>query len=676
MSVVREVPSEREKKSYFCKFCHVACLNSDGLRSHYKEEEHKEMEDAYYGRKHGKPFYSCLQDYITNPMRNEPLIGLQYIIQLYSEVDCKDAFKCTLCKVIGHLYFIMKHIESFKHRKNYLSMEYKHLLPLFTKRQSFYDKNWAVREHAIKVEQQERTLAVNDSKSCTSRIGVKSDFWKYNIKRQEKLEEYNKKLSLFETQKQNVLQYMETLVITSPEEAALVQNLTEELEAAVNVFNLNTKPKHEKSYKRLQSTEGSGGRYSRYSDLYHSKIRSIWYDKEHKPSSSSSRNDEVQSISDKHSATEEGRTRKRSRSRSASKDMLLRVTFSTGSENEAKNANPQEEQQESLTACPVKEQVVSSSHLSETTIATWSNPNVNTDLFQEIRAKRKRKYSTDVAKWESLFASNRPERSPSFFSPGPKSPSLNNTEVFPSVEKKENTRRASLDALSAFTLFSQEEHEPGLASCQPSSDTFSSLQSPGFKPYKGNVFQDKGPQHKPKQVGDKDEELPCSSNAVCNEAGATNVVVMHTEPGQHDDDDDDECKWIPHVTNTQNSKAETSCHQLSDVNANVPQAPKSSSVLDASSEFSGFKACGSRHLDTKTDSQDADPNVLSNTLPSGSFHASGRQLSPEVLQLFKGKDSDSIVNILKTLSPFYPALQELDLEAFAKVLSKTGAITE
>lgn len=259
-----------------------------------------------------------------------------------------------------------------------------------------------------------------------------------------------------------------------------------------------------------------------------------------------------------------------------------------------------------------------------------------------------------MAKWESLFASNRPERSPSFFSPGSKSPSLNNTEVFPSVEKKENTRRASLDALSAFTLFSQEEHEPGLASCQPSSDTFSSLQSPGFKPYKGNVFQDKGPQHKPKQVGDKDEELPCSSNAVCNEAGATNVVVMHTEPGQHDDD---ECKWIPHVTNTQNSKAETSCHQLSDVNANVPQAPKSSSVLDASSEFSGFKACGSRHLDTKTDSQDADPNVLSNTLPSGSFHASGRQLSPEVLQLFKGKDSDSIVNILKTLSPFYPALQ-------------------
>lgn len=42
-------------------------------------------------------------------------------------------------------------------------MEYKHLLPLFTKRQSFYDKNWAVREHAIKVEQQERTLAVNVS---------------------------------------------------------------------------------------------------------------------------------------------------------------------------------------------------------------------------------------------------------------------------------------------------------------------------------------------------------------------------------------------------------------------------------------------------------------------------------------------------------------------------------
>ncbi|XP_073534664.1 uncharacterized protein [Phyllobates terribilis] len=688
-----------ERRAYFCKVCQVACLNSSGLYQHYKDEEHKKMEDAYYGhirlnssssknactffftssetflphlilgQKYGKYSYDSLQDYISCLSRKEPLIGLQYIIQLYREVDCEDAFKCSLCKEIGPLYFIIKHIEGIRHRMTYLSCAYKHLFPLYPKRRmSFYDRCWAVREHAINVEIEERAISVIDSKSCNSRIGVKNDFWKYNLKRQEKLDEYKKKLSASEIQKNNILKYMETLVITTPAEFTLVLDLTEELQAAVNVFNQNTKPRQEKSYKREreQSTDPHEGKYSR-SDFSRSKKRSIWYEKGSRPSSK----DEVRSVSNKYSVTEEGRERKRSRS--ASKDMLLKVTFSTGSENEAKNENVQEHI-DSPTPHPDKEKVGASNNFSETTSSYCEWTNVNTDRVQEIRAKRIRKLSTDVAKWESLFANHRPESSLSAFSCGPKPTPLNEAEVPLSVEKNKNTRRDSLDALSTYTLFSQEEYEHGSAGCPLSSDTLSSLQSPGFKSCQslgimGNVFKDRGPHHKLKQFGDKDQELPCTSNTIFNET--LDVIVMHTEPEQHAD----KFKWISHVTKSnQNSEAVSSCNQLFDGIANVTQAPKSSHILDASSEYSEFKACGSRLLETQTDSQDADSNVLGNTSTTGTVHASGRQLSPEVLQLFKGKDANHIVHMLEKLSPFYPALQELDLEVFAEALSKTGAI--
>ncbi|XP_077125763.1 uncharacterized protein LOC143782314 isoform X3 [Ranitomeya variabilis] len=613
MSGDREKPYERNK-SYFCKVCQVAYLNGSGLYQHYKDEEHKKMEDAYYGQKYGKYSYSSLQDYISCLSRREPLIGLQYIIQLYPEVDCDDAFKCSLCKVIGPLYFIIKHIESLRHRKTYL-----------------------------------------DSKSCNSRIGVKNDFWKYNIERQEKLDEYKKKLSVYEIQKNNILKYMETLVITSPEEFMLVEGLTEELEAAVNVFTYNTKPRYEKSYKRKreQSTGYHERKHSR-SDFSHSKKRSIWYGKEYRPSSSSSCKDEVRSVSNKHSVTEEARERKRSRS--ASKDMLLKVTFSTGSVSESKTENVQEPH-ESPTLHPDNEKLVgASNHLSETTSSYCEWSNINTDRVQEIRAKRIRKHSTDVAKWESLFANHRPESSRSAFSCGSKPTPLNEAEVPLPVEINKTTRRDSVDDLSTFKLFSQEES---------SSDTVSSLRSPSFKSgIMGNVFKDKGPPQKRKQFGDKDQELLCTSNTIFYET--RDVKVEHAEPEQHDDK-------FKQISN-QNSEAETNCNQLFGVIVNVAQAPKSSHILDASSEYSDFEACRSILLETKTDSQDPDSNDMGITSSTGTLHASGRQLSPEVLQLFKGKDTNHIVRMLEKLSPFYPALQELDLEVFAEALSKTGAM--
>ncbi|KAM5158099.1 uncharacterized protein ACMZJ9_009351 isoform 3-T3 [Mantella aurantiaca] len=51
-----------------------------------------------------------------------------------------------------------------------------------------------------------------------------------------------------------------------------------------------------------------------------------------------------------------------------------------------------------------------------------------------------------------------------------------------------------------------------------------------------------------------------------------------------------------------------------------------------------------------------------------------KTLSPDILQLLKGKDANTVTNILKTLSPFYPALQDVNLEILAQVLVNTGAL--
>ncbi|XP_069814283.1 uncharacterized protein [Dendropsophus ebraccatus] len=62
---------------------------------------------------------------------------------------------------------------------------------------------------------------------------------------------------------------------------------------------------------------------------------------------------------------------------------------------------------------------------------------------------------------------------------------------------------------------------------------------------------------------------------------------------------------------------------------------------------------------------------------TSSSHTQGKTsktLSPDILQLLKGKDANTVTNILRTLSPFYPALQEVNLEILAQVLVNTGVL--
>ncbi|XP_073443924.1 uncharacterized protein [Dendrobates tinctorius] len=65
------------------------------------------------------------------------------------------------------------------------------------------------------------------------------------------------------------------------------------------------------------------------------------------------------------------------------------------------------------------------------------------------------------------------------------------------------------------------------------------------------------------------------------------------------------------------------------------------------------------------------PSTSSSSQPQGK---TSKSLSPEILQLLKGQDASTVTNILRTLSPFYPALQDINLDMLSQVLVNTGVL--
>ncbi|XP_075068972.1 uncharacterized protein LOC142158670 isoform X1 [Mixophyes fleayi] len=77
----------------------------------------------------------------------------------------------------------------------------------------------------------------------------------------------------------------------------------------------------------------------------------------------------------------------------------------------------------------------------------------------------------------------------------------------------------------------------------------------------------------------------------------------------------------------------------------------------------------------QSSSHTSSSHELASETPSKHTHGkTSKTLSPDILLLLKGKDASTVTNILKTLSPFYPALQDVNLEMLAQVLVNTGAL--
>ncbi|XP_040289890.1 uncharacterized protein LOC121002504 [Bufo bufo] len=146
------------------------------------------------------------------------------------------------------------------------------------------------------------------------------------------------------------------------------------------------------------------------------------------------------------------------------------------------------------------------------------------------------------------------------------------------------------------------------------------------------------------------------------------------------------------ATYTHFSVPETSGGELQMVKDTPPYSVSENSLNDISKTETVQKTESPNYSDTaETSNVDADrntavPGLSSSTSDSShepssekpaSSHSQGKTsktLSPDILQLLKGKDANTVTNILRTLSPFYPALQEVNLEILAQVLVNTGVL--
>lgn len=71
-----------------------------------------------------------LDEYIMNWNTDEPLIGLNFVIEYQREEGREPIYECMLCEFTGHPHIFVLHLSSFKHRMNYMTKEYPEIMKL------------------------------------------------------------------------------------------------------------------------------------------------------------------------------------------------------------------------------------------------------------------------------------------------------------------------------------------------------------------------------------------------------------------------------------------------------------------------------------------------------------------------------------------------------------------
>ncbi|XP_073534659.1 uncharacterized protein [Phyllobates terribilis] len=105
--------------------------------------------------------------------------------------------------------------------------------------------------------------------------------------------------------------------------------------------------------------------------------------------------------------------------------------------------------------------------------------------------------------------------------------------------------------------------------------------------------------------------------------------------------------------------------------SNVKAIQGTKSLNDADTDAVNNTAVPGPSCSTRNCSLEPASEKPSSSQPQGK---TAKALSPDILQLLKGQDANTVTNILRTLSPFYPALQEVNLDMLAQVLVNTGVL--
>ncbi|XP_041422140.1 uncharacterized protein LOC108719053 isoform X4 [Xenopus laevis] len=624
MAGKKEKISTSVEKAIFCKVCHVACVCEASLETHLEGEDHKMMEvcDA---DKSSLDKYTSLEDYVLSLKRKEPLIGLQYIVQINSDVSSQTAFQCNLCLKKGPLYCIIQHLKSFKHRLNYIRKKYMHILPLYGKNTPFYEQELILRERAKEIEQSEGSDKMKDS-----------------------------------------------FTITSQEEANMVQDLTDNLEAAVQVFNQYTKQSRTEtsdSYKKGKKRESKDREYSEKKGHKSRKMKSLWNENQTYSAAIASCSDEViHPDTDENSASGE-EFKERSKARRLSLDILSSFTLFSEAASEFKSQNRkaiQDKQQVSpCTSVSVSEEIEESSFDTEVPEADDENKNIKTsEQIQSRPAWVCRTKSTGYrnTKLESLFAKDASSETTSTpFKWGSTFTSSSASANINSADEK-SKRRNSTDLLSSFTLFNRGSTDQTLTS-DPLSTYFS---------FTGKILKTF-----PSQFSDDNSNNSHKGKDNCEEK---DLDAHEIDFCAVDSSCSISCDMDADVTPVKDKMCILATHN----NVSHPLG-----YIEKTKETNQIKAvqCADFQLDTDEQTKKDEelckksctryPDIQDSTTSTpqaNSAHTESTPLTPELLQLLKGKDVNLIIETLKTISPFYPALQKVNLEELAKVISETGAL--
>ncbi|XP_067866438.1 uncharacterized protein [Heterodontus francisci] len=117
---------------------------------------------------------SSLEEYFMSWNVDEPLIGLNYVIEYRRDGGRDPMYECTLCDFTGYLRIFVSHLAGFKHRMNYMSKEYPEMMKWDATKLKQEELCIIVKERAAIIEKLEgrRNVQVIRGQDPPSTIGI------------------------------------------------------------------------------------------------------------------------------------------------------------------------------------------------------------------------------------------------------------------------------------------------------------------------------------------------------------------------------------------------------------------------------------------------------------------------------------------------------------------------
>ncbi|XP_035754875.1 uncharacterized protein LOC118452780 isoform X4 [Egretta garzetta] len=170
---------------------------------------------------------TCLKDFMNDPKREEPLVGLEHVVEIRFEGRKEPHYECRLCGFNTEMAPMIEHLSGYKHRRAYISKEF----PDKMKRKTTDVKECKVsflRRIAGELEKTEGLKMYKIEgyiRPSTSPPSKKKARWEDDFKHEND-----------PVRKQKALEFLETFHITSDSEATLVVHITQGLTEALKAF--------------------------------------------------------------------------------------------------------------------------------------------------------------------------------------------------------------------------------------------------------------------------------------------------------------------------------------------------------------------------------------------------------------------------------------------------------